>query len=135
MNDVVKNLIKKHHDFAEKQGFYLVSEEYSPEFGGTVCLKYQNDGISLMVSKSRDGLCYDVGPSVPENVNWYSVDILWNFLNKHDDYKKMKQNTGLSYIQDNYEEISLAFADRQRELTLEKLHQLEISRSKKLFGS
>lgn len=134
MSEVVDKLIEKHETFADREGLQLLSKEHSPEFGGSVCLKYQNDRISLMITKSRDGICYDLGPGVRNNQKWYSVDIVWNLLVGNDRYRKMKNGNPFSYIQESVGVLGDLFSEEKRELTLSKLHQLEVSRSKVLFG-
>ncbi len=55
MSDLADRLAAMHKDFAESAGLDLMAAEYSPEFGGSVCLKYSDGAVSVMVTKSRDG--------------------------------------------------------------------------------
>lgn len=134
MNDFIKRLIEKHEGFAREVGLEISEHEYSEEFGGSGSLKYQGETVSLLVTKSRDGLSYYVGAGDCANDDWFSVDVLWNLLQGNDQYRNMKSVNQLVFIKENFEDISGAFSVDRTGQTKEKLHLLEKSRSKKLFG-
>jgi hypothetical protein len=134
MRACLDRLIDNHRILAEKAGLSLVAEKYSPEFGGVACLIYTDGIVSLMVNKSRDGISYDCGNGEWQNDKWYSLDIIWNYLEQNSEYRKMNISNHFTFLQENFARIAEVFQSSEKVLTARKLHDLEISRSKKLFG-
>lgn len=134
MSHALKGLVAKHKEFAEEVGLDLVAEEESPEFGGSACLKYSNGVVSLMVTKSREGISYYCADGEWRGDNWYSMDIIWNHLRQNVEYRKMKSVGHFSFLKDNFSQIVAIFQPSKKEQTASGLHNLELSRSKKLCG-
>ncbi len=134
MRNLLDGLIDKHKSFAEKASLSLVAEKYSPEFGGSACLIYSDGEVSLMITKSRDGVIYDCGAGEWQSDNWYSMDIIWNYLNHNAEYRKMKNSNHFSFFQESFPQIAELFRSSEKDRTARELKKLELSRSKKLFG-
>lgn len=131
---MLEKFIEKHHVLVEDFGLTLESTESVPDFGGSACLKYLGQNLSVMVTKSRDGVGYDVGNGDLSSNSWYSVDILWNHLQGNDEYKKVKSISQLGFIKDNIEWLKEIFGPSNQANTEAQLYKLELNRSKKLFG-
>ena len=131
---MLERLIEKHHILVEDFGLSLEVKESLPDFGGSACLKYQTQNLSIMVTKSRDGVGYDIGNGDLSSDNWYSIDILWNYLQANDEYKKVKSISQFGFIKDNMEWLKEIFKPSNKANTEDQLYKLELKRSKKLFG-
>lgn len=133
-NAMLDKLVEKHKSLVEKFDFDLEVKEWLPEFGGSVCLKYRSENLSVMVTNGRDGIGYDLGNGDLAEGNWYSIDILWNYLQGNDEYKKMKSVNEFDFIKERIEWLREVFSSPNQAEIEARLHQLELSRSKRLIG-
>ncbi|QDU49583.1 hypothetical protein [Gimesia panareensis] len=133
-NVLLDQLVAKHRCLVENFGFDLEVKKWFPYFGGSVCLKYRSESLSVLVTKGRDGIGYDVGNGDSAKEYWYSIDILWNYLQGNDEYKKMEPNHEFDFITEQIEWLREVFSSANQAETEARLHELELSRSRILFG-
>lgn len=134
MCDLADRLARQHQSFAERTNLQLVAKEQTPEFGGSACLVYSDGTVSVMITKSRDGVNYLCTDGNWQSGCWHSVDILWNHLRQNAKYRNMKRVNELHFLEENFTQIADIFQPAKRSRTAQELHQLELSRSKLLFG-
>jgi hypothetical protein len=134
MEHVTENLIKKHEEFITKLGFKIEKHEYSPEFGGSTYVIYVRGHLAIQVVKDRDGISYEFGDLLSLRKNeWYSLDIIRNFLSNKNEYIKLKYINPISFIFDNIQQLDRMFANNEREATFLRLKELIRKRGKMLF--
>ena len=135
-NVMLDKFVEQHKSLVENFDFDLELKEWAPDFGGSVCLKYRRESLAVMVTKSRDGVNYDVGNADLAKEHWYGIDILWNYLLGNDEYKKMKRHriSQFDFIKDHVEWLIEVFSPANQAETKARLHKLERGRSKWLFG-
>lgn len=134
MNDFLNKLEDKYKDLTPEFNLTLVAKGCSPEFGGSAFLIYCDDVVSLMITKSRDGIICYCSDGDWQNDNWYSMDIIWNYLKRNPEYRKMKTENHFSFFKENFNQIANIFQQDEKDHATKELHKLELSRSKTLFG-
>lgn len=131
---MIDKLKQRNIDLICKYKLKLKLEEYLPDFGGSVSLKYGKKNFWVMVNKSRDGVVHDIGYGTLEKCEWYSIDVLWNYLHGNIDYMKAKSINESVFIRENFNWLNEIFSPSKYHKTKKILHSLELKRSKKLFG-
>lgn len=133
--EYITELLKENHEvFTKELGFEIQDYDYSPEFGGSTYIIYVKNTLSLLVTKSRDGIIYKLGggPNLKKR-NWFSLNIMRHFLKNMETYKKLKPVNPIKFISENINEFENAFSKKNLDFSVAKLNDLKRKRAKKLF--
>ncbi len=135
MNEILQFLIA-HCSFLYESGrFKFVDSGTSTSFGGSGFLVLESDAIRLRFLRDRGQLLLDFQPGSRRGEHdWHSVDVVRKLVTGDPAVSGLLNEENAAFLRRHINEIEEKLSGPNAKDSVEKLHELERKRAKKLFG-